>query len=135
MFIDDETVLQDRFHNKPAKPLNDAQLGGYFFTYLIKRHYWKRCEANELLWEMFLENGLSALDKDAKAIAVDLESADWKVTLAALLKQNTSATNVWITQKLNMGAPDAVSRYVSAFRRNQGDQNESYKGLSTKVMT
>jgi len=92
-------------------------------------------EANELRWEMFLEKGLSALDKDAKAIAADLKSADWKVTLAALLKKKTSATNVWISQKLNMGAPDAVSRYVSEFRRNEGDQNESYKELVTKVMT
>lgn len=92
-------------------------------------------EANELRWEMYLEKGLSALDKDAKAIAADLKSAYWKVTLAALLKQKTSATNVWISQKLNMGAPDAVSRYVSEFRRNEGDQNESYKGLTTKVMT
>jgi hypothetical protein len=91
-------------------------------------------EANELRWEMFLEKGLSALDKDAKAIAADLKSADWKVTLAALLKKKTSATNVWISQKLKMGAPDAVSRYVSEFRRNEGDQNESYKEPATKVM-
>ncbi|WPJ97868.1 ATP-binding protein [Coraliomargarita algicola] len=30
--IDNETVLSEIINNKPAKPLNDAQLGGYFFA-------------------------------------------------------------------------------------------------------
>ena len=47
----------------------------------------------------------------------------------------TSATNVWITQQLNMGTPDAVSRYVSEFRTSVGDQKISFKELTTKVMT
>ena len=32
MPIDNETVLSEIINNKPAKPLNDAQLGGYFFA-------------------------------------------------------------------------------------------------------
>jgi hypothetical protein len=51
-------------------------------------------EANELKWELFLERGLSALGKDAAAIREDLKSAAWKVMLAALIKRQTSATNV-----------------------------------------
>ena len=92
-------------------------------------------EANELRWEMLLEKGLSAMGKDAKSITTDLKSANWKVMLATLLKQKSSATNVWITQQLNMGTPDAVSRYVSEFRTSGGDQKMSFKELTTKVMT
>jgi hypothetical protein len=44
--------------------------------------------------------------------------------LAALLKQKTSATNVWITRELDMGTPDEVSRYVSEFRQNDGLSKE-----------
>ncbi len=40
-----------------------------------------------------LGRGLLALKKDAKLIATDTKSAEWKVMLATLLKQKTSATN------------------------------------------
>ncbi|CAA6696134.1 MULTISPECIES: transposase [unclassified Lentimonas] len=92
-------------------------------------------EANELRWEMLLDKGLSALGKDTTSIDGDLKSADWKVTLACLLKLKSSATNVWITHQLNMGTSDAVSRYVSEFRTSGGDQQMSFKELTTKVMT
>jgi len=91
-------------------------------------------EANRLRWEMLLEKGLASLAKDAASIATDLKSAKWKILLAALLKQKTSATNVWITRKLNMGTSDAVSRYVSEFRRNGGEEEKEYRALTTKVM-
>lgn len=91
-------------------------------------------EANELRWEMLLEKGLLALKKDAKSIVADLKSAEWKVMLATLLKQKSSATNVWITQQINMGTPDAVSRYVSEFKQNKGDRTKAFRELTTKVM-
>ena len=92
-------------------------------------------EANELRWEMLLDKGLTAVGKDAKAITKDLKSAEWKVMLATILKQKSSATNVWITKQLNMGAADAVSRYVSAFRQAGGYADQAYQELTTKVMT
>ena len=91
-------------------------------------------EANRLRWEMLLEKGLSRLGKGAASIKTDLKSAKWKIMLAALLKQKTSATNVWITGKLNMGTPDAVSRYVSEFRQRGGHKETEYEQLTTKVM-
>ena len=68
-------------------------------------------------------------------ITTDTKSAEWKVMLATLLKQKTSATNIWITQQIKMGTPDAVSRYVSEFRQNKGDKEKSFVELTTKVMT
>jgi len=92
-------------------------------------------EANELRWEMLLKKGLSAIDKGAQSIAEDLKSANWKVMLATPLEQKTSATNVWITQPLNRGTPDAVSRYVSEFKQTRNDKKKAFRELTTKVMT
>ncbi|MEO0508825.1 MAG: transposase [Verrucomicrobiota bacterium] len=92
-------------------------------------------EANELQWELLLEKGLSVLEKNAEALVNDKKSEAWKVLLATLLKQKSSATNVWITQKLNMGTSDAVSRYVSEFKHSRGHEKKAYKSLITKVMT
>lgn len=84
---------------------------------------------------MFLSKALSVLNQNASSILNDRKSAEWKVTLATLLKQKTSATNVWITQQLNMGTPDAVSRYVSEFKKSGGGKTRAFKELTTKVMT
>lgn len=92
-------------------------------------------EANELRWAMLLDKGLAAMEQDANSILNEPKSAVWKVSLAALLKQKTSATNVWITQQLNMGTSNAVSRYVSEFRKADDDKNMAFKELTTKVMT
>ena len=92
-------------------------------------------EANELRWEILLDKGLAAMGQDANSILNDRKSAAWKVSLATLLKQKTSATNVWITKQLNMGTPDAVSRYVSEFRIAGGDKKTTFKELTTNVMT
>lgn len=49
-------------------------------------------------------------EADARA---DFYSASWKVAIAAALRQNTSASNRWIAEKLHMGAANSVSQYLS----------------------
>jgi REP element-mobilizing transposase RayT len=92
-------------------------------------------EANELKWELFLERGLSALGKDATAIRADKKSAAWKVMLASVIKKHTSATNVWITGKLNMGIPQAVSQVVGKFCAAGGNKTEVYQELTINITT
>jgi REP element-mobilizing transposase RayT len=98
---------------------------------LAKEHYDGKDlrEANELKWELFLERGLAYFGKDAAEIREDLKSAEWKVMLAAVMKRFTSATNVWITEKLNMGIPQAVSQNVGKFYQTGGDDTEDYRKL------
>jgi len=104
-------------------------------TSAVDRYYGEGLrEANRLRWEMLLEKGLEFLSKDRASIETDLKSARWKVMLAAVLKKKTSATNAWITDQLNMGTADAVSRYVSEFRASGGDSEASCMNLITKVM-
>ena len=66
--------------------------------------------------------GPAQLGKDATAIREDLKSADWKLMLAAVMKRYTSATNVWITERLNMGIPQAVSQNVGKLHQSGGEE-------------
>jgi hypothetical protein len=45
----------------------------------------------------------------------------------------TSATNVWITESLNMGIPQAVSQNVGKFYEAGGDGAEAYQGLIIRI--
>jgi putative transposase len=92
-------------------------------------------EANELKWELFLERGLKALGKDAAAIREDKKSVVWKVMLAAVIKRHTSATNVWITGKLNMGISQAVSQNVGKFYTLGEDQQDDFQNLIINITT
>ncbi|MFT4901190.1 MAG: putative transposase [Lentimonas sp.] len=92
-------------------------------------------EANELMWEHVLEECLQSLEKGPADIQQDLKSAEWKVLIAAVLKCKTSATNVWIAEKLNMGVSNAVSRYVGVFKGDQQDAGTLFQRLIANIMT
>jgi hypothetical protein len=49
------------------------------------------------------------------------------------MKRYTSATNVWITRKLNMGIPQAVSQNVGKFNASGGEEDERYKKLIIRI--
>lgn len=91
-------------------------------------------EANTLKWELLLERGLSELGKDRTEIRKDLKSAQWKVMIAAVLKGHTSATNVWIAKKLNMGIPQAVSQNVGKLRASSVDNSKAYQLLRRAML-
>ena len=42
-------------------------------------------------------------------------------------------TNVWITERLNMGIPQAVSQNVGKFYEAGGDGAEAYQGLIIRI--
>jgi hypothetical protein len=90
-------------------------------------------EANELLWERLLDQCLSALEKTTEDIKADPKSADWKVAIATVLKKQTSAQNSWISQKLSMGVPQAVSRYTSALLAKPKRQRKLLSELNARI--
>ena len=92
-------------------------------------------EANELTWELYLERGLNALGKDEVAIRTDKKSARWKVMLAAFLKRHTSASNVWITEHLNMGISQSVSQNVGKFYASRDNPKDDYQKLTISITT
>ena len=64
--------------------------------------------------------------------AADAKSAEWKVAIAAKLKAETSATNAWISERLSMGAPNAVSDYYGKYLKNRAKKCPLAKKLRTE---
>jgi putative transposase len=89
--------------------------------------------SNRREWEARLEAGARALRRPLAAAASEPKSAPWKVALAAWLKRHTSATNRWLTERLHMGPPDAVSRYVG--ETGEGRRPAAGEILSTLTAT
>jgi hypothetical protein len=78
---------------------------------------------------------MGRLKKTQADIIEEIKSADWKIVIAAALKCKTSATNVWIADKLNMGVPHAVSRYTGIFKQNEKDNDTPFLALIANITT
>lgn len=79
-------------------------------------------EAREAIWQETLFSLLRKLRRDEAELATAGKSVDWKLALAATLKDRTTVTNRWLATTLHMGNLHEVSRKVSAWIR-QPDQN------------
>lgn len=86
-------------------------------------------EANELIWQEFLQAGLRAAGKHGEMIVSSRKSAEWKVWIACELKRRTSAPNTWIARELNMGVPQAIAVLTSRFLRGDGRTNPGYRAF------
>ena len=88
-------------------------------------------ELNRVHWLERLEQGVAAIGASLLNASTEPKSASWKIALAAWLKKGTSVSNRWLTEHLNMGTPDAVSRYVSEV--NRGERPDA--GVVLQVLT
>jgi putative transposase len=70
-------------------------------------------DLNQIHWRDLLEHGAKILGVSLDSASTTAKSISWKVALAAWLKTSSSVSNRWIAEQLNMGAPDAVSRYAA----------------------
>jgi len=77
-------------------------------------------EIRQEQWRRELERCLRVLGKTVEDNPADLKSADWKVAIAAHLKQKTQASNGWLCDQLHMGTPVGVSQMVGILRRKGG---------------
>jgi REP element-mobilizing transposase RayT len=87
-------------------------------------------EARESLWLEQLHILLRRLRRTPADLATQRKSADWKVALAAALKAQTTVTNRWLGEVLNMGGLHEVSRQISAWR-----QRSAPAGQKKLIMT
>ena len=90
-------------------------------------------EVNELIWEDLFERALAYFEKTQEDISTDKKCSAWKAGIASLLKKKTSAPNTWITARLNMGASQAVSRYVSKLLADRKRRGIYYDRLCTNI--
>jgi len=90
-------------------------------------------EANELIWEGLLLRGLAYFGKTSDDVVKEKKSSVWKSGIASVLKKKTSAPNTWITCRLNMGAPQAVSRYVTELLKDRKLKAYYHDELCTNI--
>ena len=63
------------------------------------------------------------------------KSAADKVRLAAMMTQVTSASNIWLAQRLQMGVPGGVPQYVRRFRLRGGSIEVDLKTALSRIHT
>ena len=86
------------------------------------------------IWEDKLQRAARALNLSLASLPA-AKSAPDKVRLAALLKHATSVSNVWLTQRLQMGKAGSVSQFVGRFRRGGGPESSEFKPALSGVAT
>jgi hypothetical protein len=89
-------------------------------------------EARADLWEERLRLAARALGVSLAKLPHQKSAPD-KVALASLMKQTTSVSNGWLTERLEMGQPASVSQYVRRFRLANGTESRAYKQALSRV--
>lgn len=69
-------------------------------------------ELNELKWEALVEKELFAAKKTESDLKADRKGASWKIDIARKLRQQTTASNPSIAQRLIMGHPSRVTNMI-----------------------
>ena len=83
-------------------------------------------EANEIRWDRILAKCMTVMGKDSQDIRTDKKSVHWKALIALFMKDNTSVSNVWLTNHLNMGMPQGVSRSTRKLADSKGRKHKDY---------
>lgn len=97
---------------------------------------WERSGAREMRearWSKELTRCLKKLRKTEEDLRRARKGAAWKAAIALRLKETTQAGNRWLTGRLHMGRPEAVSVHVHRLRRAGAERDDAYRKLSTNV--
>lgn len=73
--------------------------------------------AREAAWRETMQEMLGKLGRNRRDLRRDGKFADWKVAVAAAMKQRSTVTNRWLSENLAMGSLHEVSRQVAAWSR------------------
>lgn len=74
--------------------------------------YPKYFELNEGMWDQLVADRIAAAGKTEADVAGDRKGAVWKVQIARELRAKTTAGNIWIARRLNMGHPFRVTNLI-----------------------
>lgn len=64
-----------------------------------------------------------------------MKSAVEKLTLAAAMKQMSSASNGWLAQRLQMGSPDSIGSLLYRFRARGTTESNAFKSVMSQFLT
>ncbi len=87
----------------------------------------------EQRWAEMLGRCLQHLGKNEGDIRNDRKSAPWKAAVALRLKETSQAGNRWLSERLGMGRPEAVTVYVRRLQACGVGANRDYVRLTTIV--
>jgi REP element-mobilizing transposase RayT len=74
-------------------------------------------EASEEMWQDAMRLLLAKLGRSEAELGTSGKSTSWKIAVAAVLKERTTATNRWLGKALHLGGLYEVSRKVAAWIR------------------
>ena len=83
-------------------------------------------EANKIRWDRILAKCMAVMEKESRDIRTDKKSVHWKALIALFMKDYTSVSNVWLTNHLNMGIPQGVSRSTRRLADSKGRKQMKY---------
>ena len=70
-------------------------------------------------WSVALAKALATLGRSEADAAAAQKSERWKLAIATWMRETTQARNAWLSVKLNLGTPPALSRNLSVFARHR----------------
>jgi len=76
-------------------------------------------EFNWLQWDQYLKKALLWLGKDDVDIVKSKYTEDWKLAIACKMKRETSVSNQWLSEQLQMGVPNGVSSTCGRYHREK----------------
>lgn len=76
-------------------------------------------EMAEPRWERGLKQGLACLGRNESDLQSERKGAGWKVALARHLREGYLVPNAWLSSRLRMGTPNALSSLMSRHRRSK----------------
>jgi REP element-mobilizing transposase RayT len=74
-------------------------------------------EFNQLQWESYVLAALKAVRKTQADVTAGKYSEAWKLAIASKMKRETSVTNQWLSDRLNMGVANGVSSNCGIYRQ------------------
>jgi len=74
---------------------------------------------NEVMWEGLVVKALAAASKSEADTQSELKGAPWKAGIARTLRAQTTAGNLWIAKRLNMGHPSRVTNLIRELSMNE----------------
>ena len=74
-------------------------------------------------------SGIRVVRHSESDLSATAKSEGWKLAVAEWMKTTTQATNGWLSANLHMGAPAALSRNLTQYRRSSRDHDPLWKRL------
>lgn len=87
---------------------------------------------NQAMAETYLANALKELELSEEALREMKSNRLEKQAVAWLLKDHTTVTGVWLSERLQLGHPSNSSRALKKFRDGKGNEVKEMKARMTK---